>query len=94
MTQSRKKIINVAKEPLPAAFFTVKELAIYFKISPRMVRKLIGNRELGFVKIGSRIVVPTTAIRKFLEEHYVKCWVGCSFVTWLNPCDSGDKFFT
>jgi len=71
MVQSRKKITVAAKEALPAAFFTVKELATYLKISARMVRKLIDKRELGFVQIGSRVLIPTTAVRQFLEEHYV-----------------------
>jgi excisionase family DNA binding protein len=53
------------------SLLTVAEAAKYFRVSQGTVRKLIDGRKLGFVRIQSRILIPTTAINEYLSQNYV-----------------------
>lgn len=50
---------------------TVKEAATYLRVSSRTVNRLLDNREIGHVKVGSRVLIPSKSINTFLEKHYV-----------------------
>jgi excisionase family DNA binding protein len=69
---TRKTIIDKqSSEKLLGNLLTIKETAAYLRVSSGTVNKLIRNREVGHVKIGSRVLIPTKSINAFLEKHYV-----------------------
>ena len=49
--------------------FDVKQTATLLNVSERSVWSLISNRELGSIQIGSRRLVPSQMIERFIETR-------------------------
>lgn len=49
--------------------FDVKQTASLLNVSERSVWSLISNRELGSIQIGSRRLVPSQMIERFIETR-------------------------
>jgi len=50
----------------PDADYTVNELATYFAISERTVRRMIARRDLASRKVGTRRLIPRTAVHEYI----------------------------
>ncbi len=53
------------------ALLTFKEVALVLRISPRTVARLVDRREIAHVRIGSRPLIPRSAIEEFLCQRTV-----------------------
>jgi excisionase family DNA binding protein len=48
------------------SLYTVEELAEYWRVCTRTIRRLIKNGELAVVRIGSRVLIPESSIKAVL----------------------------
>jgi excisionase family DNA binding protein len=59
---------------------TVEEAAERFGTTVRFPRRLIAERRIRFVKLGSHVRIPESAVREFIERSTVEpmsvCWRG------------------
>jgi excisionase family DNA binding protein len=51
---------------------TVEEAAERFGTSVRFARRLIAERRIRFVKLGTHVRIPESAVREFIEEATVQ----------------------
>jgi excisionase family DNA binding protein len=49
---------------------TIQETAERIRVSCRTVRRLIDERQIGFVRVGSRILITPPAVENFLARNY------------------------
>lgn len=51
---------------------TIKEVMVYLKVRESKVRKMILNKEIKYIKIGSLIRFRRDDIKEFLDENSIK----------------------
>jgi excisionase family DNA binding protein len=71
MTKIQKREDISTSDRSLGQLLTVKETAIYLRVCIRTINKLIHDLQIGHVKIGSRVLIPTKSINTYLEKHYV-----------------------
>lgn len=62
---------KITDEKSLGPLLTVKETAVYLRVSVRTVTRFVQSQDIGHVKIGSRVLIPAKSINTFLEKHYV-----------------------
>ncbi len=72
MIKEKKKtpLTTITVTTTTPSLLTVPETAKYFRVSRRTIDKLIHELKLGHMKIGRRVLIPTTAINEYLSENY------------------------
>jgi len=51
------------------SLYTVEELAEYWRVCTRTIRRLIENGELAVVRIGRRVLIPQSSIDAFVAAR-------------------------
>jgi len=54
-------------------YLTVPEVADLLGVSRHCVYSLTYKKEIEFLRIGTRKLIPRTALERFIEEHTVRC---------------------
>jgi hypothetical protein len=66
-----EKIIALLKKQSPKTFYDLQELSEQFHITKRTIRNSWLNKGLPYFKIGSRIFVNQSSLKKFIESNSI-----------------------
>ncbi|MBP7861375.1 helix-turn-helix domain-containing protein [bacterium] len=55
--------------PTQSEYLTVRETALFENSSVKSVYRQVWNRELDFIKLGRKILIPRSSIESFMARH-------------------------